>query len=135
MGLEFRSAIFCFLHLIILGPPHHPILCHIHPICANTLHNCLLPSPHPEPTPVTLRPELFLQFPQPFHIFSIKMRLVSRCKSIFAKPRHMTAPREVTCEVHCIAMLAFVICPTVAQLFCPPYHVCASSVSVGLLGT
>ena len=35
-----------FDHRIHLGPPAHPILCHVRPICANTLCNGLLPSPH-----------------------------------------------------------------------------------------
>ena len=54
---HFDPPFFCSLHLIIafhLGPPPHPILCHIRPIRANTLRNGLLPSPHPEPTSMTL---------------------------------------------------------------------------------
>ena len=41
-------------HRIHLGPPSHRILCHIRPICTNTLCDSLLPSPHPEPTSMTL---------------------------------------------------------------------------------
>ena len=32
---------------------------------------------------MTLRSQFFLRIPQPFHVFSVKMRLVSRCGSIF----------------------------------------------------
>ena len=69
-------------HRIHLGPPRNPILCHFHPFCANTLSHCLLPSPHPDPTFVTLRS-------QPFHS--------SNCDSFHAvDPFLSNAPHDRT---------------------------------------
>ena len=71
------SAIFCFLLLIIasilaLHSPSDPVP--LLPI----LRHCLLPSPHPEPTSMTLGSQLFLQIPQPLHISAF------RCDSFHA---------------------------------------------------
>ena len=95
MGLHLRSAIFCFFpldHRIHLGPPRSPILCHFHPSCANTLCHCLHPSPHHEPTSVTLRSQLFLKNSATVPYFS-----ASRCDSFHAvDPFLSNAPHDRT---------------------------------------
>ena len=107
--ISIRHFLFSPLDLRIhLGPPPHPILCHVRPICANTLCNGLLPSPHPEPTSMTLGSEFFLQLPQPFHVFQRKDATRFLLWIHFCHTRHMTAPREVACEVHFITMQEFV---------------------------
>ena len=85
---------------IHLGPPRSPILCHFHTFCANTLCHCLLSSPHPEPTSMTLRSQLFLQISQPFHMFQHKDANRFTLWINFCQTCHMTAPREVTSEAH-----------------------------------
>ena len=122
-------------HRIHLGPPSCPILCHFHPFCANALCHCLLPSPHPGRTSTTLRSQFFLQLPQPFHVFQREDAIRFTLWVHFCHTRHITAPREVTCEVHFITMQGFVLCPTVVQQFFDHRIMCASAVSVGRLGT
>ena len=85
------SNLFLLLFPFInLCAPHRPILCQICPFRACTLSHCLFPPPDPKSSTV-----LFLQIPQPFHVFATCFSYrVSHCH-----PCHMAAPREVTSKV------------------------------------
>ena len=119
-------------HCIHHGPPSQPILCHARPISTNTLRQCLLPSPHPEPTSMALWSELFLQIPQPFHIFCVNIRLVSRCGPLLSAAPHGRTTRSSLqntfsspCKILCFS-----------RQLCSSFDhriMCASGVSVGFL--
>ena len=64
----------------------------LHPLCANTLCHCLLPSPYPEPTSMTLRSiPVFLQIPQTTSFFQREDATRFTLWVHFCHTDHMTA--------------------------------------------